>query len=49
MMGRRWQDFFASRLIVLIVVYLLATLLLYWIVADDWERTAVVTAPVSMG
>lgn len=48
MMGRRWQNFFASKLIILMSVYLLTTLLLYWIVGDDWERTAVVTEPVSM-
>lgn len=40
---------FAGRLSFFIIVYLLTALLMYWIVADDWQYTAVETDSVSMG
>lgn len=39
---------FLPKLGVFIAVFLLLTMLLYWLVADDWERTAVITDSVSM-
>lgn len=40
---------FAGRLGLFLIIYLLLALLMYWIVADDWRRTAVETDSVSMG
>ena len=40
---------FAGRLGLFIIIYLLLALMMYWIVAEDWQRTAVETDSVSMG
>ena len=44
---KNWKKTFPGRLIVFTVCFLLVTLLFYWVVADDWRRTAVTTETVN--
>ena len=46
---KKFLNSFPRRLGAFILVYLLLALVMYWVVADDWTRTAVETDTVSMG
>jgi len=43
-----WMDSFPKKLGVFVLLYLLAALVMYWVVADDWTRTAAKTDTVTM-
>lgn len=46
---KQLRQSFGGKLLIFISVYMLLALLMYWIVADDWQRTAVETESVSTG
>jgi len=46
---KQLRESFAGKVGLFIVIYLMLALLMYWIVADDWQRTAMETDTVSMG
>ncbi len=45
---KHWLNSFPKKLGFFVLLYLLAALVMYWVVADDWTRTAVTTDTVTM-